>query len=87
MVSRIFSHSSDFGGFFFIYLFIIVVLGYIYIYIYIGHSSSFGSILVILEVMRFFFGLFFKVSRYFSSFRGVNVFLLILEVLGVFWLF
>ena len=81
MVSRIFNHSSDFGGIFFI----IVVLGYIYIYI--GHSSSFGSILVILEVMRFFFGLFFKVSRYFSSFRGVNVFLLILEVLGVFWLF
>ena len=71
MVSRIFSHSSDFGGIFFI----IVVLGYIYIYI--GHSSSFGSILVILEVMRFFFGLFFRfhdifhhleVSMYFCSF-------------------
>ena len=86
MVSRIFSHSSDFGGFLFLF-FIIVVLGYIYIYIYIRHSSSFGSILVILEVMRFFFGLFFRFHDIFHHFRGFNVFLLILEVLGVFWLF
>ena len=88
MVSRIFNHSSDFGGIFFI----IVVLGYIYIYWsfqqfweYFGHFRGY-------EV--FFFGSFFQVSRYFSSFqrcqcifahfRGVGGILAILEVSKLF---